>query len=176
MKVVLIAAISVDGKIAESSEQLSLDWTSKEDTKFFVQKTKECGIVIMGRKTFDTIGKPLKDRQVIVMTRNPDGLEAIPPLFKGGLGGVTYTNESAHDLVERLQSDGHNQIALAGGATIYSLFLKEELVTDLFLTVEPVVFGGGVSLAEGFGRKDLELVSFERLGESQSILIHYRIR
>jgi len=32
MKVILVAAMSADGKIAESPEQNSLDWTSKEDT------------------------------------------------------------------------------------------------------------------------------------------------
>ena len=35
MQVVLIAAISADGKIAEEKDQSSLDWTSKEDTLFF---------------------------------------------------------------------------------------------------------------------------------------------
>ncbi len=41
MKIILIAAISGNGMIAEREGQSSLDWTSKEDTKFFVEKTKE---------------------------------------------------------------------------------------------------------------------------------------
>ncbi len=184
MKVVLIAALSADGKIAESDDQLSLDWTSKEDLKFFVKKTKECGVVIMGRKTFETIGKPLKDRKLIVMTR-----QEVPPFSrepartnvrsdgdKGGLefGTVEYTNEQPRELIDRLKQEGHDMVAVAGGSTIYSLFLKEGLVTDFYLTVEPVLFGDGIPLAKGFNRINLKLIDVTRLGE-QSVLLHFSV-
>ncbi len=193
MNVVLIAAVSADGKIAEGEGQTSLDWTSKEDTKFFVSKTKEIGVVVMGRKTFETIGKPLKGRRTIVLTR-----QGIPPLFKGrlarpterparqsrsggsfGRGGVTagsveFTDESPSELVSRLTSEGVESLALAGGSSIYSQFLQAGLVTELYLTVEPVLFGAGVALASGFERLEMELVDVTRLGE-QAVLLQYRI-
>lgn len=166
MNVILIAAVSADGKIASASDQSSLDWTSKEDLKFFVQKTKECGVVVMGRKTFETIGKPLKDRLVIVMTHD---VKAHSPME-----GVEFTSESPQELVERLTREGKLCIAVAGGSQIYSQFLQAGLVTELFLTVEPVLFGSGVPLATGFDRMKLVLEDATRLGE-QAMLLHYRI-
>ena len=166
MKVLLIAAVSADGKIAESEDQLSLDWTSKEDLRFFIDKTKEAGVVIMGRKTFDTIGKPLKERQLIVMTRSPESQKEME--------GVEYTSESPKEILDRLSALGIKSVVIAGGSSIYSMFLKEELVTDVYLTVEPYLFGGGVPLASGFERIQMKLEDVSQLGEN-GVLLHYQI-
>ena len=166
MKVILIAAISADGKIAEKTDQSSLDWTSKEDTKFFIEKTKEAGTVVMGRKTFATINKPLKGRRVIVMTRDP-GKETPMP-------GVEFTNDEPQTLVNKLEQEGVAELALAGGSSIYGQFLQAGLVTDVFLTIEPVLFGSGVPLAQGFDRVALKLVSAKQLNP-QAILLHYTV-
>ncbi len=160
MKITLIAAISADGKIAQSSNHLSLDWTSKEDTRFFVEKTKEVGAVVMGRKTFETIGRPLKDRRTIVMS-STGGSET--EKFEGR-DGVEWTRETPAELVARLSAKGLAGLAVCGGATVYSQFLAAGLVDELFLTVEPVLFGAGVPLGDGFGRIDLKLVESRPLG------------
>ena len=166
MKVILIAAVSADGKIAERRDQNSLDWTSKEDTRFFIEKTKECGVMVMGRTTFNTIGKPLKGRLIVILTHEESEVRKEE--------GLEYTNESLVDIVKRFEEEGREAIAIAGGASIYSQFLKAGLVTDLFLTVEPVLFGSGVPLAEGFDRINMKLVETRKLGE-ESVLLHYQI-
>lgn len=165
MIVALIAAVSANGKISQYEGQTSLDWTSKEDLKFFVSKTKELGVVVMGRKTFDTIGKPLKDRRVIVMTKQA----AHEPME-----GVAFTNETPEELVVRLEKEGVEGVALAGGSSVYGQFLAAGLVSELYLTVEPVLFGAGVPLASGFDRVDLELIETAPLGD-QAVLFHYRV-
>ncbi len=73
MKVILIMAMTLDGKIARHSLE-PVDWTGKADKRKFVEITKQAGAVIMGSATFDTIGKVLKGRKNIVMTRNPSRL------------------------------------------------------------------------------------------------------
>ena len=166
MKITLIAAISADGKIAQNAGQSSLDWTSKEDTRFFVEKTKEIGAVVMGRKTFETIGKALPGRRTIVMSH------VSPPHREEGSGVVEWTSESVPDLVARLKSENVPVLAVCGGATVYSQFLAAGLVDELFLTVEPVLFGEGVPLASGFGRIDLKLVESKPLGGG--ILLHFK--
>lgn len=163
MNISLIAAISADGFIAESPHQSSLDWTSKEDTAFFVEKTTEIGAVVFGRTTFETIGKALKGRRTIVMTRGE----------KGKVEGVHYTAESPRELVKRLHEEGVRFLAVCGGAKIYSAFLEAGLITEFFLTVEPVLFGKGVPLFSEGKRVDLELVETRKLGESDSVLLHY---
>ncbi|MDP2631532.1 MAG: dihydrofolate reductase family protein [Candidatus Uhrbacteria bacterium] len=166
MKVELIAAISVDGKIAESKDQLA-DWTSKEDKRFFVAKTKEAGVLVMGRTTYETIGRPLPDRLNIVMTRDTSGLE-------GREGELEYTSASPSEILDDLKVRGFETVVIAGGAQIYSLWLREGLITDLYLTVEPVLFGSGVSLVDNVPAQRLELVSSEPIG-SQAVLLHYRV-
>lgn len=165
MIISLIAAMSADGKIAEKANQSSLDWTSSEDTQFFVEKTKEVGVVIMGSKTFATIGKPLKDRRVIVMTKNPD--VGVP------MEGVEYTANNPVTLINRLKEEGCEKVIVAGGASIYGQFIESGLVDEYFLTIEPVLFGSGVPLAENFSRVNLEVVEMRPLGP-RSVLIHYR--
>ncbi|MBI5794297.1 dihydrofolate reductase [Candidatus Uhrbacteria bacterium] len=161
MEVILIAAISVDGKIAQSADQNSLEWTSKEDTAFFIQKTKEAGVVIMGRRTFETIGKPLKGRRLIVLSEVP-----------GTVKGVEYVEEKPQDLVARLEREGVTQVVIGGGSSVYSQFLQAGLVTDVYLTVEPYLFGGGVPLAEGFHPIQMSLIDVTKLN-GQSVLLHY---
>lgn len=167
MKITLIAAISADGKIAQNAKQSSLDWTSKEDTRFFADKTKDIGAVVMGRKTFETIGRPLKDRRTIVMS-STGGSET--EKFEGR-DGVEWTRETPAELVARLSKKGLTGLAVCGGSTIYSQFLEAGLVNELFLTVEPVLFGDGVPLASGFGRIDLKLVESKPMGGG--ILLHF---
>jgi dihydrofolate reductase len=171
MKIILIAAISADGKIAQSQNQNSLEWTSKEDTAFFVAKTKEAGVVVMGRRTFETIGKPLKGRRLIVLSE-------VLPLTKGEsegvlLEGVEFVNLKPQDLVQRLKQEGVGELVIAGGSSVYSQFLAAGLVTDVYLTVEPVLFGSGIPLAQGFERIQLSLVEVTKLNE-QTVLLHYQ--
>jgi dihydrofolate reductase len=167
MRISIVAAVTLDGKIAQSVDQLSLEWTSKEDKRFFVKKTKEAGVLIMGRSTYDTIGRPLPKRLNIIMTRSPEK-------FEGEEGVLEYTKETPQEILERLHAKGFEEVIIAGGAQIYGLFLKASLVTDLFLTIEPVIFGKGVPLVEGIDPVNLTLVNQEKLGE-HAVLLHYRI-
>ncbi len=171
MQVLLLAAVSVDGKIAQRTDQTSLDWTSKEDTKFFVEKTKEVGLVIMGRRTFDTIGKPLKGRHLIVLTRENGGRMGTVADLQDGV--VEFTSEAPKELIDRLKQEGHDAVVVAGGSSVYSQFLRDGLVTDLYLTVEPVLFGDGVPFASGVSRTQFVFVESRPLGP-QSILLHYQ--
>lgn len=168
MEVFCIAALSANGKIAEQQDQVSLDWTSKEDLKFFIEKTKEAGALVMGRKTYETIGKPLKGRLNVIMTRSASDQEGIE-------GELVWTSETPVKILDDLKAKGFEKVAIAGGGEIYSLFLKEGLVTDLYLTFEPVLFGNGTHFANGFDRLDLELIETKPMGE-QAIMCHYKVK
>ncbi len=166
MKISLVAAVTLDGKIAKVENQTSLEWTSKEDKAFFVRKTKEAGVLIMGRTTYNTIGKPLPGRLNIVMTRDASKQELLPDVLE-------YTSESPQEIIKNLQARGFEEVIIAGGSSIYSQFIQSGLVTDYYLTFEPILFGKGIGLAEDIQPKKLTFVSMERLGE-QSVLLHYK--
>lgn len=164
MHITLLVAMSVDGRIATGTDQLT-DWTSADDKRFFVMKTKEAGVVIMGRRTFQTIGEPLSERLNVIMTHQEAPFDDIA-------GALECTNQSPHAVVKSLESRGYTRAVVIGGREIFSAFLSTDLVTDMFVTIEPLVFGDGIPLVEGIASKKLQLMSAEKLGD-QSVLLHY---
>lgn len=164
MNVILIAAITADGFIGRSSGHAA-DWTSKEDKKLFVQITKEAGTIVMGSKTFETIGRALPGRRNIVLTSRPQEYE---------VEGVEFTSESPQNLVDRLDSEGVKSLAVCGGAHVYHHFMQAGLVNELYLTVEPVLFGTGVKLFADELDVKLQLLSSDKLNEDV-VLLHYKV-
>lgn len=169
----LIAAVTVDGFIGQSENHLSTRWTSKEDAAFFRQKSTEAGVIIMGRKTYDTIGKPLPNRVNLVYTRQAPAeaptLETAKQLEKGQ---TYYTSLAPAEVVSRLQQLGFTQLAVSGGASVYRQFMASGVVNELFLTVEPVIFGQGVKLFDQPLETKLQLKEVIPISE-QGVVLHY---
>ncbi len=108
MKVSLIAAVAENGVIGRDND---LPWKIRDDMRFFVEKTRG-HVVIMGRRNFDAMGKPLPKRTNIVISRDPDLVL---------LGASTQTSiESALLFAEEL---GEVEAFVIGGAEIYRLAL-----------------------------------------------------
>ncbi len=137
MKIIAIVAHTMDGFIARSSEEF-VDWSSKEDKKMFSEETKKLGVMVMGMTTYQTIGKPLKERLNIVLTSKADQQSSIP-------GVLEYKNTSPEQLVQELTDRGFENLAVIGGARTYTEFLKAHLIDEIWLTIEPVIFGQGVT-------------------------------
>lgn len=165
MKVSLIMAQTLDGIISRSSSEF-VDWTGSSDKKLFKQMTKEAGVVIMGSKTFDTIGKPLPDRKNVVLTRNKKRISDTQNLL--------YTSEEPQQLLNDLQDEGYSNAALIGGAEINSLFAKYNLIDDLYITIAPRIFGLGLTLFTISLDLQLRLVSSE-VFDSNYLLLHYAV-
>nr|AIA13128.1 RibD C-terminal domain protein [uncultured bacterium] len=167
MKVFLIAATTADGKIGLAKDHHA-DWTSKEDKQLFVKLTKESGVMIMGMNTFKTIGRGLPGRKTIVYSYDSKVIEGVE-------GDVEVTSDEPEKLLQELSDQGHKSVAICGGAQIYSLFLSKGLVDELYLTVEPVLFGDGISLAEGVSLTNLQLIETRQLNEN-TVLLHYSVK
>ncbi|WP_062061701.1 dihydrofolate reductase [Cellvibrio sp. OA-2007] len=111
MKLSIIVAAAKNGVIGCNNQ---LPWHLPQDLKYFKSVTLNKP-VIMGRKTYESIGKPLPGRTNIVVTRNKDWL---------GADGVVVTNSFEQALIEAnkvllaapLASD---EAMVIGGAEIY---------------------------------------------------------
>ena len=160
MKTFLIAAITADGFIGKNSAHLA-DWTCKEDKQFFVKKTKEAGVIIMGRNTYNTIGRPLADRHNIIYSEED-------------IAGVETTRKAPQELLQDLKSRGYKEVAICGGAQIYTMFMEAKLVDTLSLTVEPILFGSGIKLFNKELDVKLQLKSMEKLNNA-AILLEYNV-
>lgn len=165
MKVILLMAVTADGMIAKDSLQL-VDWTGKVDKQYFVQVTREAGAMVMGSKTFDTIGRVLPGRKNIVMTRNKKR--------KSRESNLVFTDQKPEQVIRELESEGYSSVTLIGGAEINSLFIKAGLVNEAHLTVVPIFFGQGLTLFNRTLDLDLELIGMSDIG-SGHVVLRYRV-
>jgi dihydrofolate reductase len=141
MRVIAIAAITADGMIARHARHRT-DWTSKADKQMFAAASREAGVIIMGRTTFETFPTPLKDRLHIILTSHPEAVVSTP-------GVVEYTAAAPAEILRSLEARQFTEVIIGGGASVYRQFIEAGLVDELWLTVEPVLFGEGISLLAG---------------------------
>ncbi|CCK78686.1 dihydrofolate reductase family protein [Desulfobacula toluolica] len=166
MKVILLMAVTADGMIARNSMQL-VDWTGKADKQYFVDVTRKAGAMIMGSKTFDTIGKVLPDRKNIVMTRNKKRTSQNTDLI--------FTDQTPKQVLKELEAQGLTCATLVGGSVVNTLFLQENLVDEIHLTIVPRFFGKGMSLFNEILDTRLELMEVKKIDEGHVLLI-YRVK
>lgn len=114
----MIAAISEDRGLGKDNRLL---FRIPEDMKHFREITKG-HVVIMGRKTFESIGRPLPDRTNIVVTRDPEFSAA----------GCTVLT-SLKDAIEYARTLNDPEIFLIGGAQVYQQGIA--FAERLYLTV-----------------------------------------
>lgn len=156
-ELVLVAAVARNGVIGVGG---GLPWSLPEDMKHFRAVTTGHAI-IMGRKTHESIGKPLPNRRNIVVSRDASAR------FPGC--------ETALDLAAAIALARTTDPApcIIGGGMIYEAALP--LATDLWLTeIDRDVEGDAFFPA--FAREDFEVVE-ERAGETPGVrFVHYRLR
>jgi dihydrofolate reductase len=165
MKVTMVMALTVDGMIGRHSNHFS-DWTGKEDKKLFKELSKEAGVVIMGSKTFDTIGHPLPGRKNIIMTRNPKRVSTWDNLI--------FSAKPPAEILQDLSDQGVSQAVLAGGGRINYLFAQQHLIDEIYVTFAPKLFGTGLSMFSDSVDMDLSLQRCQRLGNDMLLAV-YRV-
>ena len=121
MKVAMIVAMAENRVIGRNNQ---LPWYLPNDLKYFKQVTLGKP-VIMGRKTFDSIGKPLPGRLNLVVTRQTDWQ------FEGVKVAHSLT-DALHIGRAAAEFDGVTEVMLIGGAQLYAEALP--LADRLYLT------------------------------------------
>lgn len=117
-----IAAVARNAAIGKNGQ---MPWHYSSDMKFF-RETTTGHVVVMGRKTWLSLGKPLKNRVNVVLSKARDF--QLPT-------GV----EVRHTVREVLDEFSNHEIFVIGGGQIYSLFLSHIdrwLITEVPLTIE----------------------------------------
>jgi len=106
----LIAAVSENNVIGAGN---SLVWKLRDDTAFFMRTTLG-HTVIMGRKTFDSMGKPLRDRRNLIISQNSHLVIPGAEVFTSLAAAIEASNASGN--VEDLKN---SDIFVIGGEAIY---------------------------------------------------------
>ncbi|MEY4917099.1 MAG: hypothetical protein RL616_1012 [Verrucomicrobiota bacterium] len=182
-----IAAMSLNRVIGVGNQ---IPWHLPEDFKWFKQVTMG-HMVVMGRKTFESIGKPLPNRKNLILTRHPQSLiKKHPEIFgqyhewRGGqhlkrayqfhfskLGEKVETEIFITKTLDKLDpKEFSNDIFICGGAQIYEQALPR--CSDLYLTLVKRQVEGGDAFFPPFENK-FELVATLR-DDPQFSILHYR--
>lgn len=127
-EVTLILAYGPDGVLGNHG---ALPWPNhQEDMRRFRQATMG-GTLIMGRKTYESIGKPLPWRQNVVLSHNPDKIE--------GLGPDVAV---AKDMNSAMALAGKTPVFVIGGAAVFGIAMP--YATRILLTEMHGSFPGDV--------------------------------
>jgi dihydrofolate reductase len=130
LKIVIISAVAKNGVIGRSNGEMP--WHNKEEFKHF--KSTTLGFpVIMGRKTFNALGKPLNGRLNIVVTRNKD-LNLQFDEVKKFL--------SLNEAVEYCAKKNFEKIFIIGGGEIYKQAI--EIADEMIISVMDMLADGDV--------------------------------
>ena len=167
MRIRLVVVTDVRGVIARN-ENDPVTWSSTEDKRFFKQITTESGIVLMGRRTYESIGRNLPGRVNVVMSKQKQiNLPYKPDYLLSG---------SPHEIVSFLTDKGYDDMCVIGGQNVFTEFLKAGLLTDMYITIEPLVMVGNLNLfGEISNELRLKLERVIKLNDAGTINVHYRI-
>lgn len=171
MKIILLYVSSIDGKLTKWGQSKVHNWTSPEDAEYFLAVRKQNNLIVMGSKTFNAVKpNPEEGTLRIVMTEQPKKYQqyALP-------GQIEFSNESPERLVNRLETQ-YKQMILLSGKTLSTAFLKKKLVNELWLTIEPKIFGIGDPLVtEEKLDIQLQLIKLQKLNRKGTLLIKYKV-
>lgn len=121
MRLAMIVAMARNRVIGRNNK---LPWYLPEDLPHF-KRTTMGKPLIMGRKTFESIGRPLPGRVNIVLTRNPDW--SAP-----GVSAVTDLHKGLQQARAQAELDGVEDIMIIGGGHVYESLLP--LTDRLYMT------------------------------------------
>jgi dihydrofolate reductase len=121
MTITVLAAVGANLVIGRGGE---MPWHLPEDLAHF-KATTMGHTLVMGRKTYDSIGRPLPGRRMIVMTREQ--------------GWHAPSVEVAHSLAEALALAGPTDVFVIGGAEVYQQampFADKMMLTEVEMSPE----------------------------------------
>jgi dihydrofolate reductase len=172
MKTILIFVSSLDGKVTKWGEPQVRLWSSHQDQDYYKKIWSESKLIVMGSKTYNAdIFNPSASHQIIVMTSDPEKYKNLEVP-----GQIEFTNETPIELKSRFTNKGHQQMLVVGGPHVATSFLKEQLIDELWLTIEPKIFGMGDNFATD-AKLDIQLalIQSERVNEQGTLITKYAV-
>lgn len=158
-------ASSIDGRISLLNTHPP-EWTSKEDWKFFQSSLARMDAVVVGRNIYNGVADRLRKRTTVVLTHR------VKTCVRRG--SVTFVNPSGVCLRDVLSP--FHRVGILGGGSVYMYMLNQGMMDDLYVTLEPLVFGrGNTMFSEGSDTAHMRLFSIKQLNKQGTLLLHYSV-
>jgi len=166
MQVILYMATTVNGYIAKENNETP--W-SDEEWESFSKFVKEIKNIIIGKNTYDIMNESDEFSKI----GNPFTVVVSKEDFAHNSNFAIA--KSPKEALKILKEKRFAKALIAGGGMLNSSFMKEKLVDEIYIDVEPLVFGKGIKLFSdnNFDAK-LELVEAKNLSKN-TIQLHYKI-
>ena len=170
MKVIQYLATSINGHITIGKN--GTDWVTSQTIEDFDKLNKECGVVVMGKTTYESFdsGFPQKDCLNIVMTTDKE-------LLNKQIDGALFIDKSPEEVIQIAEEKGFTKLFLVGGTKTNASFLKDNLIDEIWINIHPIVIGHGKYLFDelpDISTVGLELLESEKF-EGGQMLLKYKI-
>jgi dihydrofolate reductase len=168
MKIILYMAMTVNGMIAKSDDNTS--WVSKEEWDSYSAAVRKAGCLVIGRRTYNILtNQPefseFENVKIIAVSKERKNINLVDSKHL-----VAKSPKEALNMLKDFK-----EIIVAGGGELNYHFIKENLVDEIYLDIEPLIFGKGIKLfAEGDFEKTLEFVGSKRISDNV-IQLHYKV-
>lgn len=152
-KIIVNLTISLDGFIEGLAGEY--DWCLTDQDYGMTHFLAQVDCLFLGRKSYELLTStenPFADKHMYVFSRT---LTTVPQ-------GVTCISEDWEAEVRFLKDQPGKDIWFFGGANLFAQFLKAQLIDELFLSIHPLLLGGGKPLfPDSSERTHFELVQVQ---------------
>jgi len=153
MKVTVIANISANGKVLLSDNPAHV--ASQGAMAFYLNRAKAAGNLVVGKKTYDFFQQ--------IPTASQDAFSGIEIVLLSASPLIVDKHQvvsSPEEAIKYLAAKGFGEVAVGGGTQTYNSFIENELVTDIYFNISPLVTGGGGVLVD-----DIDLTTKFKLAD-----------
>jgi dihydrofolate reductase len=88
---------------------------------------------------------------------------------------LIFTSQTPKEIINELPAQGFDSVALIGGSVVNTLFMKENLIDEVHITIVPRLFGKGLSLFNEILDTQLELIDIQKIDQGH-VLLKYRVK
>jgi dihydrofolate reductase len=183
-KLRLQVQMSIDGCIAGPNNEM--DWLvwDDNDIKYLNEITESVDTIIMGRKMVDefipywtevmnkpddpwyAFAKKMIETPKVVFTKTLD---------KSDWPNTDIATGDFRDEITKLKNLDGGDIIVYGGASFDSSLIKEKLIDEFYLFVNPIVIGNGKTIFKNLEIQNLTLIE-SKVFDSGLVLLHYEVK
>lgn len=166
MKTILYLAVSLNGYIAKEND--NVDWVSEAQWRHYRDMLKRTKNAIVGRRTYKLMAEDefIKECDFYVLTSDKT--------IKSKYSNIHIFKDSPKKLIEELEKNGAGEVLIAGGGRLNSSFIKEGLINEIFLDMEPIILGKGIPLfREDDFETRLKLIGSKKIDNLMQL--HYEV-
>jgi dihydrofolate reductase len=164
-------ASTPNGIIAKMNDDTS--WVSETEWSSYSGMIKKFGNMIIGRRTYEVMlnndefnKSNLNEIKTVVVSKNK---------FQIHNSKFIFLAKSPKEAIEILKKQGFKTIMVCGGGKLNASFMKEKLIDEIYLDIEPVLFGKGIKLfSEIDFEVKLKLIEIKKLSKNE-VQLHYKV-